>query len=160
MQDVLRRIQELRERTYRQIGYDEPSRPGPPASAQQLVSVEEKYHLVLPSSYSLFLSIHNGWEHWSGDVVLLSTEQMLVGEYHDRIEEWRGKQEPHSREWLQHCFVVGFSLFVGEQILIDYSEDFKGELVVWDHRVVERFPDFYDYLIDFEGTLKEELVDS
>jgi len=160
MQDVLRRIHDLRERTYRQIGFEEHSRPGPSASEQQLSRVEDKNKLTLPDSYRLFLSIHDGWEHWSGDVALLSTQQILVGEYHDRIEAWRAKQAIEESEWLRHYLVIGFSLFVGEHLLIDCSDASEGELLVWDHRVVERFPDFYDYLIDFEGTLREELAES
>lgn len=71
------------------VGSRIPTQPGQPATEQQIQLVEKAFHCSLPESYRLFLSIHNGWQNWSGDVALLSTEQMLAGKYVERIKEWR-----------------------------------------------------------------------
>jgi hypothetical protein len=158
MRKLLDEIADHRSRTYRLIGFDDQSLPGPPASEDDLRLVEESFGVALPPTYRLFLSIHNGWEHWSGDVALLSTKQMLAGEYAERVGKWKRKQSPVIRNWLESTLIVGFSLFAGEQILVDLTLPQKGAVIIWEHKEVERFQDFHGYLVDFLGTLKEELA--
>src|SRR5947209_120093 len=71
MENRLRRISDLRSRTYRLIGFQDATLPGLPAREDQLRAVEEAFHCTLAPSYRRFLSIHNGWQFWSGDQAVL-----------------------------------------------------------------------------------------
>ena len=127
------------------IDYGELPQPGPPANEDQIRAVEQAFNCTLPSSYRLFLSIHNGWHVWSGAVVLLSTEQMLVGEYAERIAEWRAEVREFNPVLIDNALVIGFSLFAGEKIFVDRSSPGQ-DIVLWEFAEDERFPDFGDYL--------------
>lgn len=158
LSSLLPRIYDLRNRTYQLIGYGEASQPGPPATEEQIREVESTFRCDLPDVYRTFLLIHNGWKHWSGDVALLSTEQMLQGQYVQRIAEWKKKELTRGNRLVSNSLVIGFSLFVGEQILIDFSSPTREEIVFFDQGEEERFPDFYAYLLNFEAILEEELT--
>jgi SMI1 / KNR4 family (SUKH-1) len=156
MESLLQEIYDLRTRTYRLFEYLETTEPGPPATEAQIRAVEDAFRIALPHSYRLFLSIHDGWEHWSGDVALLSTQKMLAGKYAERINEWRTKNAP-SGPVIKSAFVIGFSLFVGEQIFVDYSDP-DWRVVIWEHREIECHTDFYDYLLSFKRILEQGIA--
>ena len=156
LEGLLNQIYQLRTRTYKLLDYDEPTVPLPPASESQIKIVENTYNVALPNSYRTFLSLHNGWEHWSGDVALLSTEQMLTGTYADRIRNWK-VENTGQQNFPESSLVIGFSLFVGEQILLDFAELEEAEVVIWDNREIERHHSFFDYLLSFKETLEKEL---
>jgi len=158
LRELLSRIDELENRVYLRMDYRERSLPGPPATQEQIGEIEATFRCTLPEAYRLFLSIHNGWEHWSGDVALLSTEQMLRGQYAQRIAQWKQKELVRGNRLVANSLVIGFSLFVGEQIMIDLSSRKGSEIVTWDKGEEEHFPDFYAYLINFETIVKQELA--
>ncbi|MFN7920252.1 MAG: SMI1/KNR4 family protein [Bryobacteraceae bacterium] len=153
MTSVLARIADLRWRTYRLIGFEGPSVPGRPAPEELLARFENWLGFALPPTYRLFQQIHDGWQHWSGDVALLSVSEMVRGPYHDAVEEWRARNAPGDPV-LKHAMVVGFSLFAGEQIFFDLS-DTERPVVVWDRGEAARFPSFFAYLEYFRGVLEE-----
>src|SRR5437588_5647125 len=136
MERLLREIYDLEMRLHRLMDYKDPVVPGQPASEEAIHAVEQFCHCKLPLDYRLFLSLHNGWERWSGDVALLSTEQMLVGKHAEKVRQWRERVEIPDL-WL----VIGFSLYVGEKILIDMATR-EGEVIVWDSGDTERYPNF------------------
>lgn len=156
LEDLLGKIYDLRVRTYRLLEYSEPTKPGQPASELEISAIEDAYKSKLPTSYRLFLSIHNGWEHWSGDVALLSTEQILTGKYAERIRAWKAKNRT-GHPLIESALVIGFSLFVGEQTFLDLSIPERPAVVVWDNREMERHRNFYEYLLAFKKNLEEEL---
>lgn len=161
MRRLLDRLQELRAETYRVIGYDDPSMPRPPATDLEITAAETNLGVSFPPSYRAFLSIHNGWEHWSGDVALLSTREMLSNPYAFRIAKWR------DGEWMQgnvlalEGLVIGFSLYVGEQIIIDPApqpDSLERDIVLWDFEEIERYPNFYQYLESRRKIWEEEIA--
>jgi len=145
IEKLVKEIYDLLSEYCRLIDYGEIPQPGPPANENQIRAVEQAFDCTLPSSYRLFLSIHNGWKVWSGDVVLLSTEQMLVGKYAERIMKWRAEAREFNPTLIDSAIVIGFSLFAGEKILVDRSSA-EQDIVIWDYAEDERFPDFGDYL--------------
>jgi hypothetical protein len=151
LRNLLNRIQERQNRLYDQVGYRGRSQPGPPASREQIRQTESALGCTFPRSYRAFLAVNNGWKHWSGDVALLSTGEMLRGRYARRIQEWRRKEVARGTPFAGRSLVVGFSLFVGEQILIDFESPNKEETVVWDKGQMEIFPNFYEYLVNFKS---------
>lgn len=146
MEQLAKEIHDLLVQYCELIDYGELPQPGPPASEEQIHAVERAFNCTLPSSYRLFLSIHNGWKVWAGDVVLLSIEQMLVGKYAERIKEWRAEVREFSPVLVDSVLVIGFSLFAGEKILVDRSSPGQ-DIVIWDYAEDERFPDFDGYLL-------------
>jgi hypothetical protein len=157
LRTLLFRIHELRNRTYAAMAYDAQSRPGPPASKEQIREVEATFGFTLPAVYRSFLAIHNGWEHWSGDAALLSTGEMLRGRYARRIREWKQTEMARGNPLVLRSLVIGFSLYAGEQILIDFTSPTREGIVVWDKGQSEGFPNFYEYLLDFKAVLEQEL---
>src|SRR5579872_34725 len=89
---VLDGIREHQNRLYDEIGYRGRSQPGPPATRAQIRQAESAFGYTFPRAYRSFLAVNNGWKHWSGDVALLSTDEMLRGRYARRIQEWRRKE--------------------------------------------------------------------
>jgi hypothetical protein len=156
LRNLLNRIQERQNGLYDQVGYHGRSQPGPPASREQIRQTESALGCTFPRSYRAFLAVNDGWKHWSGDVTLLSTNEMLRGRYARRIQEWRKNEKARGNPLADHSLVVGFSLFVGEQILIDFGSPNKEETVIWDKGQMETFPNFYEYLVHFKSVVETD----
>ncbi len=67
---------------------DEPRELGAPASAKQIATVEKKFGKPLPPSYRRFLSLHNGWTHFTGTAKILSTDDQSSAWLRERVEFW------------------------------------------------------------------------
>jgi hypothetical protein len=159
MAAILRQIAEARNETYRRVDFDVTSQGGPPASVQEIDQVEAAVGFPLPRYYREFLSIHNGWEYWSGDVAFLSTYQIMSGEYAESISKWKAEQHEAGNLMMPDALVIAFSLFVGEQIFIDVASSSGEEVIVWDREETARFPNLLKYFEAFLAMLEEELRD-
>jgi cell wall assembly regulator SMI1 len=157
MAGVLRSIYELQNAIYRRMDYRVHSKGGPPATQEQIRNVERAFGCPLPVFHRQFLRIHNGWSYWSGDVTLLSTDQMLTGPYAERIASWKATEHAQGNLFIPDALVVGFSLYVGEQIFIDLASATGEEVIVWERKLNERFPNLLEYFLDHESVLKEQL---
>jgi hypothetical protein len=156
---LLDRIRELRDLTYAHIGLDVQTAPGLPATPKQIAELETSTGIRLPPDYRSFLLIHNGWQYWSGDVALLSTDQMLSGKYAERIAEWKTAEANRWNREVAGALVIGFSLYVGEKILLFAgAEGTPVQVVTWDTRKLETFRGFFMYLLNQKGILEEELL--
>jgi len=86
--DLQKLIHELAEvkREYYRLAFDEehPMKLGEPATLKQIAKLEQRLGKPLPPSYRDFLELHNGWEHFDGDLNLLSVNDQDS----DWVKEW------------------------------------------------------------------------
>lgn len=155
MEKLVREVYQLKRRWDQLTGEGDETLPGPPATDEQIRGVEAFCQHTLPTSYRLFLSIHNGWQYWSGDTALLSTQQMVSGEYPDLIRKWKQRERRLNSTLIDNCLVIGFSPDEGAPVLIDYSSASK-DIVIWgDHEEENRYSDFFEFLEGDREALKE-----
>lgn len=118
----------------------------PPATEDQISRFERKTKHPLPPSYRAFLSLHNGWEHCWGDVMLTGvkgphTERFLedVTEYaemqQEDVEGEVGKPTPAAVAKWESLSVENLYL----RNHIPFATTFGGEFWVFDTRT--RQPD-------------------
>lgn len=75
---------------YEQSAFDESSThaPGAPASEAAIRGLEDRLGAPLPGDYRLFLSLHDGWDHFHGDGKLLATGDQDAGWVRKKIAFW------------------------------------------------------------------------
>jgi len=135
----------------------------PGASEAQLVDVERRLGAPLPPSYRAFLELHNGWLEFSGEAMVLPTDEhdkpwvvKRTKRFHDHIREFE------KTNLLQHAFFV--MMGEGEPNFAYFdkakrSADGEMEVVYWDLVMGDlgRYPDFAAFL-EAQATSMERLV--
>jgi len=130
----------------------------PPAQENEISDFENQVGFSLPYSYRLFLSMHNGWQHFEGDKHLLSLHEQTSGKYF----EWINGQK--NRAWEEGNVTIMEGLFIGGQlndvggyIFNTSSTDERGEMeiVSLDYGIIARYSDFVDLLKKTAEDLQE-----
>lgn len=121
----------------------------PPASEEQILSLEEKLGFLLPLSYRNFLKIHNGWKNF-GELNLFGTD--------DFFSQWTNEQRDHyinvdagtPFELGAIPIVMGEAEFINHFWALDPKSkhgDGEMDIVDWDYGHEEkRFSSFLSFL--------------
>lgn len=116
------------------LGIEVCSRPGPPATQAAIVALEKRIGFSLPPSYRTFLSLHDGWEHFSGQVHFLSTKAQSSASCRALSRRWaQTVSASKGRARVEDAYVIGMRLhrLAYPVILFDRSSsDARGELAI------------------------------
>ncbi|MBE7446402.1 MAG: SMI1/KNR4 family protein [Planctomycetia bacterium] len=138
-------------------------RLNPPAKESEIAAFEKWLGQQLPPSYRIFLSLHNGWQHWEGDTHLISIEQHQRGKYAEWIEKLKKEAWEEGNSAAIDGIFIGVQLdSVGGYILDTSKVDDKGEMEIinLEYSEVARYSDFIDLLQqtaeDLKGLIEDE----
>jgi hypothetical protein len=141
----VQRVFALNEAYLEAIDADPSQKLGPPASEAEIRRIEAKLNVAFPPSYRVFLTLHNGWKGWMGDVDLLSTTEMERGRYYQKIVTWRKSMFEAGAVAPITSLVIGVKLPGQSFLMLDReSEHANGELDVvhWEFDEVIRHESF------------------
>jgi hypothetical protein len=118
------------------------SRPGEPASAENMAKLREAFP-ALPADYLAFLDMHNGWQKYWFDEILLSSQELIDGDHYD-IETILEVEADNGRD-LSNVIVIGWT--EGDSWLL-YIDPIDNAVV--DHHWTDenRYPTFTAYLTE------------
>jgi hypothetical protein len=131
---------------------------GPPASESAIQAYEKKLGFSLPPSYRTFLSLHDGWEGFEGDIRLLSIREMTRGEYAEWIKEVKQDAWEDGETLLIEGLIIGIDLDSTSCYVLDRAKvNEQGEMPVvnWDDEVIARYKDFAAMLDSVAKDLKK-----
>lgn len=121
----------------------------PPAKESEIAAFEKRLGQRLPLSYRIFLSLHNGWQHWEGDTHLISIEQQQRGEYAEWIQKLRRESWDEGNSAAMDGIFIGVQLNSVGGFVVDTSKvDDRGEMEIinLEYSEVARYSDFIDLL--------------
>jgi hypothetical protein len=144
----VRRVFDLNEGYRRSIELDADQRLAPPASEEEIRAIERRFDIELPRSYRLFLSLHDGWKGYLGDVDLMSTREMVSGPYARKLSAWRKAMFAQGRALPITGFAVGAELSGNMVVLLDRESRHGDEMdiVQWEFDETLRHVSFLEQL--------------
>ncbi|MFO0949491.1 MAG: SMI1/KNR4 family protein [Planctomycetota bacterium] len=163
---AIERVFALNQRYYDLIDAGLPHALAPPADAVQIEELERTLGGRLPPSYRLFLSFHDGWKHWEGDMHLLSVAEQQVGPYAEWIRDWKLSAWDEGDAVILEGAVIGARLGASRGLVLDTRKrDDRGEMEIvnWSQREIARYADFLELLEqtarDLEAIIAEEAAE-
>jgi hypothetical protein len=145
METWIQRVFELNATYENLIGIRSDQRLGPPAPEAEIARLEASLGFLLPPSYRLFLSLHDGWTSFQANFSLLSIAEQLAGEARDYIRSWKAKGWAGGEPLLIDGLVIGVELHEAKGYIIDTarrSDRDEMDIVYWVFFETERYPDF------------------
>ncbi|MCH8043925.1 MAG: SMI1/KNR4 family protein [Planctomycetes bacterium] len=148
LKSLLDRVFELR-RQYYELDTQLKQTLGPPASEADIRDFEEAIGFTLPPSYRAFLSLHDGWIRWEGDIHILSLAQMREGPFVEWVREWKKEAEESEDVVVLNGLIIATQLHWDTGLILDTNEvDDQGEMPIvnWDRSEIVRYTSFSDLL--------------
>lgn len=116
------------------LGIKVRSRPGAPATPAAIAAFEKRIGFPLPPSYRMFLGLHDGWEHFSGQAHLLSIKAQGTASYRALSKGWaRAASAQKGRAHVEAAYVFGMrpTRLAHPVWMFDRSSsDARGELAI------------------------------
>lgn len=163
MEALIQRLYRVRQQYYDLIEAGVEQVLGSPADPARLDALEAELGQELPPSYRLFLTLHDGWAHWEGDIHMLSVEQMRGGEYGEWVRRWKEECAARGDDIVARGHVMACQLHADTGLVAQLHErDARGEaeIVNWDRSPIGRYRDFWELLADdveeWESLVAEE----
>lgn len=150
LQAQIERIRQSRSELNKLQGRDDYDVLNAGATPAQIEQVQALASFVLPPDYLAFLVMHNGWQGFSGENDLLSSDQMASGPMLASVNETKALQREDG-DPAADGFVINASISGSDIAFIDPATvraDGTADVVRWDPRMGEykRFPSFLAYL--------------
>ena len=166
MFEKIRELIETRQAYYDLIKSGITQQLGEPATPEEIQRVESKFECRLPDSYKQLLGCHNGCSNWEGEVHLLSTDQILDGEFCDWIAIWQEEAKGMDNEDVSNGLIIACELNAacGLILLKDEVAD-SGEMPIleWDNGPVRKYKNMEELIIhnleDWHALIEEEKVE-
>lgn len=136
---------------------------GPSASKQQIVFLEKKLGMPLPSSYRMFLELYNGWVNFHAGGNLLSIEDQGRNWVKDRINFWNNIWDGETKNPFD-CGAI--PIFLGNNLnhflVLDPNrsrENGSIDFVVFDNMAEFKSYDDFSLFLEHELDLMKMLID-
>ncbi len=139
---------------YHRLEFDEddPAKLGPPATQDELRRAQTILGTSLPPSYAAFLSLHSGWQAFTGETNLYAAAELGSPDYSKRKQEFRdllAEFDASALDWFDRSLLVGagthFFLALDPQT---QRPDGETDVISYDMRdgELDRNADFAEYL--------------
>jgi hypothetical protein len=129
---------------------------GPPACEKSIREVEETLGFSLPPSYRTFLSLHDGWTDFAGDLRFLSIAEIGRGECAEEVQALKKR----ARNWGEtppEGLIIGVDLHTAGCYVIDMAkvnEQGEAPVVYWEFEEISRDEDFATMLVGVAKALR------
>jgi SMI1 / KNR4 family (SUKH-1) len=133
----------------------------PPATPEAIDAFERRRNVILPDDYRMFLSLHDGWEYFSGENALLSIAEMTSGPIFDGHKELQSELGRLGQKAAAGglIFEGGLGTRIAYFDLSAKQSPVSYEVVFWHINEIARFATFADYLRDYAKTLDQMIAD-
>jgi len=149
LRGLVREIFKLNAELRSLLGVNTEQALGRPATETEIRALETHLEVTLPPSYRDFLRICNGWQHFSGNLHLLSVAQQIEGEYAQYVHQWKGEQWAAGEPVPVESLVVGIALHTNTARLLDRNKvgvDGEMEAVWWEDEELHRYQNLTEML--------------
>jgi len=158
----IQKVYELNAEYHERIDLDVKQILAPPASEKELEEFEVQLGYRLPPSYRLFLSLHNGWQHWEGDTDLISIAERQHGEYAEHIRILKEDAWEAGHAAVVEGLFIGLNLDSSGAFILDTQKiDKRGEMEIinYEYDEIARYSDFLDMLKKTAKNLEEIIAE-